>query len=88
VQLFAGETPAAAVVEIAPGQGSPKLKIDNQEVPLGALQHKPEELLQNRPDRVVAIKPGNVPFADVVHVVDVCNMSGVASALVLQGPEL
>jgi biopolymer transport protein ExbD len=78
--------PEAVVVQIGPGQGSPTLKIDNQVVPLKALQHKLEEVLQNRKDRVVVLKPGQVPFADVAHVVDVCNMSGAKT--VLAAPEL
>jgi biopolymer transport protein ExbD len=78
--------PEAVVVHIGPGQGSPTLKIDNQEVPLKALHQKLDELLQNHKDRVVVLKPGQVPFADVAHVVDVCNMSGVRS--VLATPEL
>ncbi len=84
VQLFS-TAPAAVMVEIAPSHGSPTLRIDSQEVPLKALQHKLEELLQDRRE-VVALKPGNVPFADVVHVVDVCHMSG--GVPVLLGPEL
>jgi biopolymer transport protein ExbD len=78
--------PEAVVVQIGPGQGSPTLKIDNQEVPLKALHQKLGQLLQGRSDRVVVLKPGQVPFADVAHVVDVCNMSGAKP--VLAAPEL
>jgi len=74
----------AVVVQITPGQGSPMLKVDNQVVPLKALQHKLEQLLHQR--GVVVLKAGQVPFADVVHVVDVCNMSGAKP--VLGTPEL
>jgi biopolymer transport protein ExbD len=76
----------AVVVQIGPGQGSPTLKIDNQEVPLKALHQKLEQLLQNHKDGVVVLKAGQVPFADVAHVVDVCNMSGAKP--VLAAPEL
>jgi biopolymer transport protein ExbD len=78
--------PEAVVVQIGPGQGSPTLKVDTQEVPLKALHQKLEQLLQGRSDRVVVLKPGQVPFADVAHVVDVCNMTGAKS--VLAAPEL
>ena len=73
--------PEAVVVQIGPGQGSPTLKIDNEGVPLKALHHKLEQLLQNHKDRVVVLKAGQVPFADVAHVVDVCNMSGAKPVL-------
>lgn len=78
--------PEAVVVEIGPGQGSPSqesptLKIDNQEVPLKALQLKLEQLLRNHKDRVVVLKAEQVPFVDVVHVVDVCNTSGAKTVL-------
>ena len=78
--------PEAVVVQIGPGEGSPTLKIDNQEVPLKALHQKLEQLLQNHKDRVIVLKAGQVPFADVAHVVDVCNMSGAKP--VLAAPEL
>jgi biopolymer transport protein ExbD len=78
--------PEAVVVEIGPSQGSPALKIDNAEVPLKDLQHKLELLLRNRTDRVVVLKAGQVSFADVAHVVDVCNMS--AAKPVLATPTL
>jgi biopolymer transport protein ExbD len=79
-------TPEAVVVEIGPGQGSATLTIDNQQVPFKVLRHKLDELLQSRSARVVVLKPGQVPFADVAHVVDVCNMSGAKT--VLATPEL
>lgn len=81
VWLFSVATPEAVVVQIGPGDTSPTLKIDNQEVPLKALHHMLEQLLQGRSDRVVVLKPGQVPFADVAHVVDVCNMSGAKTVL-------
>jgi biopolymer transport protein ExbD len=81
--IWVGSTavPEAVVVQIGPGPGSPTLKIDNEEVSLKALQPKLEQLLQNRQQRVVVLKAGQVPFADVAHVVDVCNMSGAKPVL-------
>ena len=78
--------PEAIIVQIGPGQESPTLIIDNQKAPLKALHQKLEQLLQGRSERVVVLKPGQVPFADVAHVVDVCNMSGAKT--VLATPEL
>jgi biopolymer transport protein TolR len=75
----------AAIVKIDPGQGSPILKIDNEEIPLNALGRKLEQLLQGRSGAVV-LKAGQVPFADVAQVVDVCNMAGAKP--VLGTPEL
>lgn len=74
--VAAAATPEAVVVQIGPGQGSSTLKIDNEVVPLKALQPKLEHLLQDRKDREVVLKPWQVPFADVAHVLDVCNMTG------------
>jgi biopolymer transport protein ExbD len=86
VWLSSAAVTEAVVVQIGPGEGSPTLKIDNQEVPLKALQHKLELLLQNRSDRAVVLKPGQVQFAYIAHVVDVCDMSGAKT--VLAAPEL
>jgi len=71
----------SVVVHISAGQESPTLKINNRQVPLKALQHKLEQLLQNQNDRVVLLKAEQVPFADVVRVVDVCNMAGAMAIL-------
>lgn len=79
--IASGAVEAAVIVQIGPGQVSPTLKVDNQEVPLNGLQHKLVELLQNHQDREVVLEPGKVPFADVAHVVDVCNMSGARTVL-------
>jgi biopolymer transport protein ExbD len=81
IWVGSGAIPEAVVVQIGPGQGSPTLKIDNQEVPLKALHHKLDEVLQNHQDRVVVLQAGQVPFADVAHVIDVCNMSGAKPVL-------
>jgi biopolymer transport protein ExbD len=69
---------AAVVVRVSDDNGSPDLKINDQEIPLQRLQHTLEELLQNhngRNERVVVLKAdGSVPFGHIVHVVDVCHM--------------
>jgi len=75
----------AVVVQIGPGQSLPTLRVDNEEVPLKELQQRLAQLLQNRPG-VVVLKPGQVSFANVAHVVDICHMSGAKP--VLSTPEL
>jgi biopolymer transport protein ExbD len=86
IWLGSAAVPEAVVVQIGPGQGSPTPTIDNQQVPLKTLHQKLADLLQGRSERVVILKPGQVPFADVAHVVDVCNMS--AAKTILAAPEL
>ena len=69
---------AAIVLQISDDHGLPVLKIDNQQVPLKALQHKLEDLLRGQNDgnrRMVLLKTDDVPFADLAHVVDACNMA-------------
>jgi biopolymer transport protein ExbD len=75
---------AAIVLQISDDHGLPVLKIDNQQVPLKALQHKLEDLLRGQNDgnrRMVLLKTDDVPFAVLAHVVDACNMAS-ARALV------
>jgi biopolymer transport protein ExbD len=64
------------IVQISTGQGSPTLKINAEEISLKGLEHKVGQLLQNQSDRVVVLKMDQVPFADLAHVVDACNMAG------------
>jgi biopolymer transport protein ExbD len=68
-------------VQVRPGQGSRSLKVENEEVRLNQLQQKLTQLLQNRSNRVVVLRVGHVPFADVAHVIDVCNMAGAMPVL-------
>ncbi len=79
-------TAEAVVVYISPGQGSPRLRIGNEYVPLKVLRHKLVDLLLNPTNRMVILKPGQVQFADVAHAVDVCNMVGAVT--VMSGAEL
>jgi biopolymer transport protein ExbD len=69
---------AAIVLQISDDHGLPVLTIDNQQVPLKALQHKLEDLLRGQNDgnlRMVLLKTDDVPFADLAHAVDACNMA-------------
>jgi len=81
ISIAAAPTAGAVVVYISPGEGSPKLRIANEDVPLKTLQRKLVELLPSPNDRVVLLKAGQVPFADVVHVVDECNMAGAVTVV-------
>lgn len=74
------------VVHISAGQGSPTLKINDAQIPLKALQDKLDQLLEDQNDRVVMLQTGQVPFAHVAHVLDVCNMS--SARCVVSMPEL
>ncbi len=74
-------TEGGLVVQVRPGQGSRSLKVENEEVRLNQLQQKLTQLLQNRSNRVVVLRVGHVPFADVAHVIDVCNMAGAMPVL-------
>jgi biopolymer transport protein ExbD len=71
-------TGAALVLQLSDDHGLPVLKIDNEQIPLKALQHKVEERLHGQNDgsrRMVLLKADDVPFADLAHVVDACNMA-------------
>jgi biopolymer transport protein ExbD len=74
----------AIVLQISDDHGLPIVKIDSQQVSLKALQHKLEELLQGQNDlnrRMVLLKTDDVPFADLAHVVDACNMASARAAV-------
>lgn len=83
--LSSSATPGGIIVHIDPGQGSPLLTVDREVVPLNALERELKQFLQGRRE-AVALKAGHVPFAEVAHVVDVCNMSGAKPVFVM--PEL
>ncbi len=59
------------------GHQGPTLRINNQQIPAAALQTTLTQLLQNRSEKVVAVNAdGQLPFADVMHVIDVCHSTG------------
>jgi biopolymer transport protein ExbD len=74
-------TDGGVVVQVRQGEDSPSLKVENEQVALRGLQNKLGELLRNRNNRVVVLRVGHVSFADVAHVVDVCNMAGAMPVL-------
>jgi len=70
---------AAVVLQISDEHGLPKVQMNGEEIPLKELQRKLEGVLGSQTEmtnRVVALKAdGQVPFAHVIHVVDVCHMA-------------
>ena len=64
------------------GREGTTLKINDQQIPAAALQTTLTQLLQNRSEKVVAVNAeGQLPFADVVHLIDVCRSTGAKIAL-------
>jgi biopolymer transport protein ExbD len=63
-------------LQIAAHAGESALRLGNDPIAINELQHRLESLLQNRSDREVLLKAGNVPFADVAHIIDICNAAG------------
>jgi biopolymer transport protein ExbD len=67
------------------GQQTPILKINNRQIPLANLQNMLTQLFQNRPEKVALVKAdGRLPFADIVHVIDVCRSAGAKVVLAVQ----
>ncbi len=69
------------------GQPEPTLQINNRQIPSANLQNVLTQIFQNRPERVVLVKADSeLPFADVVHVIDTCSAMG--AKVVLATPQL
>ena len=65
------------------GQRWPVLKINNEEIPWATLESRLRQLFTNRSEKVVLVKgDGLLPFARVVHVIDVCRSAGAKVFLV------
>jgi|SRR5271157_757867 len=74
------------VVQVNSGQPSPALKVNNQAIPLDALDSKLKQLLQNSSAKVVLVKAdGQLPFAEVVRVIDACRSNGAKAVLATPG---
>jgi biopolymer transport protein ExbD len=78
IRLTMPTTAHALVISVATGQDGPILRFNNESdaVPLTSLGPKLASLLQNQREKVVIVKAGDVPFGDIAHVVDACNMAG------------
>jgi biopolymer transport protein TolR len=62
---------------------SSTLQINNQQIPWTTLQSSLAQLFLNRSEKVVFVKAdGLLPFADVVHVIDMCHSTGAKVVLV------
>jgi biopolymer transport protein ExbD len=69
------------------GQGGSVVEINHQRIPLTSLPNALSQTLQNRENKVVLVTGGGkLPFADVVHVIDVCRAAG--AKVVLDTPGL
>ncbi len=77
---------AIVVQALNSGQRPVALKIDNEQVSSTTLQTALKQRLQDRSEKVVVVKAdGQLPFGDVVHVVDVCSSTGARVFLVTPG---
>jgi biopolymer transport protein ExbD len=78
----------STVVEVLNSeQRWPTLKINHEQIPWAALESTLSKLLQNRTEKVVLVKAnGRLPFAQVVHVIDMCRST--EANVVLATPEL
>jgi biopolymer transport protein ExbD len=64
----------------------PILKINNRQIPLANLQNMLAQIFQDRPEKVVLVKAdGQLPFADVVHMIDACHSAGAKVVLTIPG---
>jgi biopolymer transport protein ExbD len=78
----------STVVEVLnSGQRWPMLKINNEPIPWAALESTLNKILQNRSEKVVLVKAnGRLPFAQVVHVIDMCRSTEANVVLVTPEP--
>jgi biopolymer transport protein TolR len=78
-------TPAsdAVVVQVSSsGQKVPELKVNSSPVSVANLQAALNQALQNRKQRVVIVKADpQLPFADVVHIIDAARSVGAETVL-------
>jgi biopolymer transport protein ExbD len=72
----AGSHPTEVQVIRSP-QHTPTLSINNRQIPWANLQNMLTQFFQTHPEKVVLIKADDqLPFADVVHVIDVSRSAG------------
>ena len=71
---------AKSVVEVKYStQGSPTLRIDDQEIPFADLHSRLNQLVQSRKQKTVLLSAdGRSAFGDVAQVIDACRAAGVA----------
>ena len=87
VSLGAPGAESIAVQVLDSGQPSPALKVNNTNISPDALQDALKQLLRNRNEKVVVVMAsGMVPFAEVVHVIELARSTG--AKVVLPAPRL
>lgn len=71
---------AKSVVEVNySAQGSPTLRLDDQEIPFAALHDRLNQLAQSRKEKMILLRAdGRSAFGDVAQVIDACRAAGVA----------
>lgn len=80
----AGSHPTEVQVIHSP-QHTPTLSINNRQIPWANLQNMLTQFFQTHPEKVVLLKADDqLPFADVVHVIDIC--SGIGAKVILAIP--
>ena len=68
------------------GQHTPTLSINSRQIPWANLQNMLTQFFQSHPEKVILVKAdGQLPFADIVHVIDVCHSVGAKIVLVVPG---
>jgi biopolymer transport protein ExbD len=79
--------PEAIVVQAHnSGQPWPLLEINNENVPWATLPSTLRQLFRNRSEKVILVKAdGLLPFAQVVHAIDMCRSMGAVVFLVTPG---
>jgi biopolymer transport protein ExbD len=80
----AGSQPVEVQVIVDSAQRTPILKVNNRQIPWTNLQSMVMQIFQNRPEKVVRVKAdGQLPFAEIVHVIDVCHSAGAKIVLAI-----
>jgi biopolymer transport protein ExbD len=75
---------SAVVRVLSSAQQNPTLTINDEQIPWSALQDGLKQLLQNRTEKVAFVNAdGQLPFSQVVQVIDVCMAMGARVVLVV-----
>lgn len=71
---------AKSVVEVSySAQGTPTVKLDDQEIPFADLHSRLSQLAQSRKEKTILLRAdGRSAFGDVAQVIDACRSAGVA----------
>lgn len=87
VSLESSSSSGSVVVQLKSGQPSPTLRVNDRQVAPATLENMLRQLLQNQSEKAVLVQADEqVPFGEVVHVIDVCRSTG--AKCVLPTPQL